>query len=475
MSLTVVGLVLLALCLRHAGDAARLAQLVLVAGVFEAAAAFVIGGFGLQPGLVPAGMLIMLVVAQYLAGRRSVAEAPTLHLMAPLVVLLAYGAVTAVLLPDAFAGRIIVWPQKFAGAAPEPLPLAPGQGNLNQVLYLAANVALAGAAALALGRAGTPWRALVRGYLLGGYIVIGIVAWELANRTLGVPYPAAILQSNPGWVIVEQSLGVLPRLQGPFAEPSALGFYMVGIAFACAALCLRGHVVMRADLLLVLAIAATFFSTSTTGIVALALGLPSMLLFAALRGRSTRLARLLRLLALPGGLALLLGSAAIVLRPELLGLMAEVVQTTLTKAQSDSFEERGAMNQVAWNAFLASGGLGIGWGSTRASSMLPGLLAGSGVVGALAVPWFAVRLGRAVRAARARAPEGHAARIALDAFGAALAGQLLAALLSAPMITTPIFFAQLGIAAAATIRLALEAAPRRVPRPVPGPLTLSAR
>jgi hypothetical protein len=475
VSPTVLGVVLVALCLRYAGDAARLVQIGLVAAVFEAAAAFVIGGFGLQPGLVPALAVIALVAGQYMTGRRSVAEGPGLHLMTPLLVLVAYAVVSAVLLPEAFAGRIIVWPQKFVGPAPEPLPLAPGQGNTNQVLYLMVNVALAGAVALALGRAGTPWRALVRAYLLGAYVVVGLVIWDFASRTIGLPFPTAMLHSNPGWAIVAQSLNGLPRLQGPFAEPSALAFYLVGVAFACTALCLRGHAIMRADLLLLMVIAATFFSTSTTGIAALAIGLPAMLGIAAMRGENPRLHRLVRMLALPGGIVLLAGAGLLVLKPGLVDMLVEVVDVTLNKTQSESFEERSAMNQDAWNAFLASGGLGVGWGSTRASSMLPGLMAGGGVVGAVAVLWFAVRLGRAARAARARAPDRHAACIALDAFGAALAGQLLAAALSAPMITTPIFFAQVGIVAAATIRLGIEAAARSREPYLGEPGALSAR
>ncbi|MBR0679049.1 hypothetical protein GXW74_00995 [Roseomonas eburnea] len=461
MSATLVGLTVLALCLRWAGDAGRLIQLVLVAGIFEAAAAFILGGFGLQPGLVPAAMLVALVGAQYLTGRRSVAELPTLYLMAPLLLLFAYAAVTAVLLPDAFAGRIIVWPQKFRGPIPEPLPLAPGQGNTNQVLYLAANVALACGTALALGRAGAVWNAVVRAYLFGGYLAVGIAAWEFASRTVGVPYPKELLQSNPSWGIVEQSLGSLPRLQSSFAEPSAFAFYLVGVAFACVALCLRGHRVMRADVLLVLVLVTAFLCTSTTGIAALVLGLPALLGSAALRGRKVELRRLLRRLALPGVAFVVLAAGLLAMRPQLLDVVEQVVVMTLNKGESESYAERGAMNQAAWSAFLESGGLGIGWGSTRASSAVPGLLSGAGVLGAIATVWFVARLRRAARLARATAPADHPARVVVDAFGAALAGQLLAALLSAPMITTPIFFAQIGAMTAAVIRMRLDTAARR--------------
>ena len=454
MSLTLLGIVVLAFCLRFAGAPHRLVQIVMVAGIFEAAAAAIIGSLGVQPGLVPGIMLVGLVAMQYAGGRRSVAEGQIFHILSPLLLLLGYGAVTAIVLPDFFAGQIIVWPQKLDAMAPEPRPLAPGQGNINQVLYLFANVCIAFAAALAMGRAVTPWRALVRAYLLGGYIVVLLAFWQFAARTVGVPFPDDILYSNPGWAIVEQNLGNLPRLQGPFPEPSALAFYLSGVALACTALCLHGHRVLRPDLLLVLCILVVFLSTSTTGAAALAIGLPLVLLGAAVRGQG-RLGRVTRVLALPAG-ALFVGALVLmVLRPEYMDVVADVIAASLGKTETESFIERSDMNQAAWDAFLASGGIGIGWGSTRASSMVAGLLAGAGVVGVVAALWCALRLRRAMRAARAY--PGHPAAVALDAFYAAMAGQLLAAVISAPMITTPIFFAQLGVVVAATARVAVDA------------------
>jgi hypothetical protein len=452
---TPIGIAVLALCVFAAGNATRLAQVILVAGVFEAAAAVIVGPLGVQPGLVPAAMLVALVGAQYLAGRRSPTEAPALRIMAPLLVMFAYAALTALLLPETFAGRIIVWPQKLDPLWSEPVPLAPGQGGMNQVVYLAANVALACAAALVFGRAGTAWAALVRAYLFGGWMVVGIAGWEFVARTLRLPFPRELFYSNPGWAIVEQNLGAMPRLQSTFAEPSALSFYLVGVAFACTGLCLRGRTVMRPDILLVVVLVAIFLSTSTTGIAAVVLGLPAMLAMAALRGRSVALRRLMRTLAMPLVAATLGGTALLVARPELLLQIGDVVATTLSKGESDSFAERSAMNAAAWDAFVASGGLGIGWGSTRASSVIPGLLAGAGVVGLVAVLWFALRLRQAVRVARRLPP--HPSAIAMDAFGAALAGQFLAALLSAPVITSQIFFVQLGILVAAAVRARIDA------------------
>jgi hypothetical protein len=452
---TPIGIVVLAFCVFAAGNATRLAQVILVAGVFEGTAGVILGPLGVQPGLLPAAALVALVGAQYLTGRRSPSEGPALRIMAPLLVMFAYAALTALLLPEVFAGRIIVWPQKLDPLWLQPVPLEPGQGNMNQVVYLAVNVGLTCAAALAFGRAGTAWAALVRAYLIGGWLVVGIAGWEFVARMLRLPFPRELFYSNPGWTIVEQHLGAMPRLQATFAEPSGLGFYLVGVAFACTGLCLRGRTVMRADVLLVLVLLVIFLSTSTTGIAAVALGLPAMLAMAALRGRRVALRRLMRTLAMPLVAATLGGTALLVLRPELLLQIGDVVSTTLSKGESDSFAERSAMNVAAWDAFVASGGLGIGWGSTRASSVIPGLLAGAGLVGLVAVPWFALRLRQAVRVARRLPPNPSA--IAMDAFGAALAGQFLAALLAAPVITSPIFFVQLGVLVAAAVRARIDA------------------
>ena len=47
-----------------------------------------------------------------------------------------------------------------------------------------------------------------------------------------MPFPYDIIQSNTGWAVVRQTIGSVPRMQGPFSEPSALAGYMTGITVA---------------------------------------------------------------------------------------------------------------------------------------------------------------------------------------------------------------------------------------------------
>ena len=73
-------------------------------------------------------------------------------------------------------------------------------------------------------------------------------------------------------------------------------------------------------------------------------------------------------LAAMAGAGLVVLAPLVILRPELLDLVQTVVDLTLSKGESESFVERQAMNELAWNAVAQSWGLGIGWGSTRSSS-----------------------------------------------------------------------------------------------------------
>lgn len=453
---TVLGLVVLPLTLLWSGRPERLVQLGIVCSVFEAGAAASLGGFGVPVGMVPALALLGHVGGQYLLGMRYPGEAAALRSVLPLLLLLAYALVATLLLPDAFAGRVIVFPQKIDPVATGPVPLAPGTGNLTQVAYLLINVLLTAAAAAMLTRRQIDWTGLLRAYLASGYLVFALSIWNFAARVAGVPFPSNILYSNPGWAIVEQSLGPVPRIQGPFPEPSSLGTYMSGVAFCALWLCVRQHDVMKPHILLGLAVLTVLLSTSTTGIATLALGLPVVLLYAMGRvdaGRLRRAALMLGALLLSGLVAL---GPIVVMQPELLDSVDIVLDETLSKRESDSFNERSEMNSLALDAAAASWGLGIGWGSTRTSSLLPGILAGAGVFGLAMVVWLFLRVGRLVR--RTNALPEHPAHAVLDGFSAALCGQLLATTLSAPTVTSVAFYLQIAAVVAGSIRIRMEAA-----------------
>ncbi|MBS0558661.1 MAG: hypothetical protein JSR21_01260 [Proteobacteria bacterium] len=460
MSITVLGAVLVPLSLLWAVNPVRLLQLALLAAVFEAAAALIFGGFGLQPAMVPGLLFLLYVILQYALGMRYPGEGQALRSLLPLVALMAYALLSIWLLPTAFAGQIMVWPQKIDPITPSYVPLAFSAGNITQTLYLLIDVAFTIAVAVFMSRAALRYERIIRAYLIGGYVVVALTFWQFANRVAGVPFPYEVLQSNPGWAIVEQAMGSVPRVQGPFSEPAALASYLAGLTFCCLWLCTRGYRTLRPDLLLALGMAAMMLSTSTTGIAILVAGLPMVVVFGTAGGDRRvigRLARLFGMLILGGMLVLV---PVLVMKPGLIASVQEVVDSTLTKQDSESYKDRSGLDEAALGTLSQTYGLGVGWGSFRASSLVPGLAANGGVFGLAMALLLLLRVSALIRGAR-RLCVDHGGQILMDGFAAAMCGQLAAALLSAPMISSLQFYLQLGCVVGVAARIRVDAHARR--------------
>jgi hypothetical protein len=466
MGITVLGLVLIPLSMLWALNPIRLLQLALMAAIFEAAAALILGGnFGLQPAMVPGLLFVAYVVMQYALGMRYPGEGQVLWAMTPLYGLLAYAVLSIFVLPQAFQGKIMVWPQRPDILNPGYVPLTFTSGNVTQSLYLALNVVIATCAALLVTRGSIPYRGILKAYLLGGYLAVFLAFWQFAARIAGVFFPWDIIQSNPGWAIVKQTIGPVPRIQGTFSEPAALAFYLSGLFFCCLWLNAQGHRIMRSNLLLGLAILAMLCSTSTTGLLTLAAGLPLITVFAALRGDAAAVGRLIKTMIALVGIGLLVIGPVFILKPSLQDSVHQVYVATMSKGDSESYQERSGLDAAAVATIGQTGGLGVGWGSFRCSSLVPGLLANSGIFGVLMVVWLTFRMGVLVQRAKAQGPN-HPGKIVIDGFIAAMCGQLAAAVLSSPTIGSLAFFLQLGCATGTAARIAGEARQRRTaPRP----------
>ena len=455
MQITVLGLVLVPLSLIWAFNPLRLLQLGLIAAIFEAAAAVVLGSFGLQPAMVPGLLFIAYIVMQYALGMRYPGEGTVFRTMLPLLALLFYAVLSAKIMPDTFAGQITVWPQRQDLLAPGPVPLAFTFGNVTQSLYLTIDVAISLAVALFLTRSAVPYNRIIGAYMAGGYAVIFLVFWQLANSVVGVPYPDDVLHSNPGWAIVDQTIGSVPRMQGPFSEPAALSVHLSGMALCCLWLSVRGYRVMQPNLLLALSIVGVMLSTSTTGIVTLVIGLPTVLAMASVGGEPGALGRVGKTVGTLLVSGLLVVGPILILKPSLADSINTVVEATLNKGESESYNDRTATDVSALDTVSETYGLGVGWGSFRSSSLIPGLLANGGVFGVAMVLWLLVRIYRLGKDGRAAA-NSHPGRILVDGFSASMCGQIAAALLSAPMITSLVFYMQLGCVIGVLARMAIE-------------------
>ena len=456
MGVTLLGLVLIVMSLRWIADPLRLLQLAIVCSIFEAAAAMVIGGtMGLQPAMVPALLFVTYVALQYCLGMRYPGEGQVIWTMMPLLGLVAYALFSIFVLPQAFEGKIMVWPQRPDLIDPGYVPLAFTSGNVTQSMYLLFDVVVATCAALVATRPSVPYRSLLRAYLLGGYIAVGFAFWDFGSRTVGLPFPDSIIRSNPGWQIVRQVIGSVPRIQGTFSEPAGLAFYLSGLVFCCLWLKAQGYQVMRINLLLSLAILAMLCSTSTTGLLTLALGVPLLTVLSALRKDRAATKRLIRTIIGILVVGCVTIGPAFILKPSLRTDLHQVYIATISKTHSNSYDQRSGLDAGAMAAMIHTGGLGVGWGSYRASSLVPDILANGGIFGLLMVIWGTWRIGVIVRRSRAQAPD-HTGIVVVRGFVAAVCGQLAAALLSSPTIGSVAFFLELGCLIGVAVRIGME-------------------
>jgi hypothetical protein len=193
------------------------------------------------------------------------------------------------------------------------------------------------------------------------------------------------------------------------------------------------------------------------------IGLPIVLAIASIGGDPAALGRIGKTSAflLLGGVIVL--GPILILKPSLLNSIDTVVAETLNKGDSDSFNDRTAADTGALDTVGKTYGLGVGFGSYRSSSLIPGLLANAGVFGVAMVLWLIMRVVRLGSRGR-RASPGHPGQILVDGFSASLCSSFGAALISAPMIASLAFFLQLGCVIGVLARMSIEPRLRVVPR-----------
>lgn len=460
MGLTAFSFILLPLCFVWAMSPDRLLKTMAIAAVFEAAAAVTLGSFGVQPGLVPALVFMAFMLLQLLLGARFAALSAVWNVTRPFVLMTVWAVIASFLMPRAFEGQVFVWPQR-ATLPYVIIPLEPSPTNINQDIYLVLNCMFLVLAAVYLSRSRLSLAPFLRAYLMSGFVVAAVAAWQFANRVAGVPYPEDLFYSNPGWAILtEQSIGGMPRINGPFSEPSSLGGYMASIVCAAGWMLLQGCRDRMLTLLIIVGLLSMALSTSTTGFAVLAVVCVLVPGFAVLRG-SVRLMTQIMKVAVP---VVLFGSAlfftASLLVPSFQKTITEVVDGTLNKKQSSSYDDRTGTDLDSLTAMVDTYGLGVGWGSNRSSSLLPGLLAQVGIPGILCLSWFGLGLTRQVRAAHRLGCTAEQSQV-LDGCCGGIVGFLLGALISAPTINSMTFYFLLALLIACSTQVKLAAQVKR--------------
>ena len=363
--------------------------------LFGAAAGVIfdnLGGVNLMLAHIMLGFLALGVVLN----RRSLAAG--LDALAPgrpgfwLMLVVGYGAISAIFLPRLFLGATMVYAVSRGGdptLGPVALPLAPVSGNVSQMFYILSDLVCFFACSAATStRSG--FTTLCVATLAAGALNIAFAMLDYATFAAGAGDALAFMRNATYRMLDDNEVLGYKRIVGSFSEASSFATATLGFFGFTARLALAGRYLKFTAPIALGSVAALLASTSTTGYVGLAVAVLALYLGAARSAfRGTRsVAGVAFLCAGPPLFAAVVAAAMLDS-----GLWAEVMkmvnETVLAKASSDSGEERGAWNTVALSAFRDTYFLGAGVGSVRAASFPVAVLASIGAPGALLfLPFF---------------------------------------------------------------------------------------
>jgi hypothetical protein len=460
MGLTLFSIVLFPLCLLCIWKPDRLLQLVLMAGVFPAAAAVTAGGLGVQPNLVPAILFMGYVVLQLLLGARYPGARQSIALLTLFIIVTLYAIIGSIVFPRMFEDLLYVWPQKIDVIGGRVL-LEPSSANVTQDFYIGINTVFLVLAAAFMTRTRFVPTNLIAAFYWSGLVASVIVFWQEAHRLAGVPFPETFFYSNPGWaVLTTQSFGPVPRINGSFAEPAAAASFLCSIVYSSAWSIVRGHASVLARIVLPVALLAAVLTTSTTGFATLAIGAAIMVVYCLGSGNAKLISRTFLAAVLVVGIVAIGALAITSLAPQVVKAAGTVMTATMSKTDSTSYNDRTSTDLDSLELGVSTYGLGTGWGSNRSSSLLPGLISEVGFVGVAGLLAFNVILFRHRQACKRLGADPQDLFV-LDAAGAGLLGRLIAIGLSGPTIGAVDFYALLALLVATAVRIELRAGATR--------------
>jgi hypothetical protein len=367
-----------------------------------------------------------------------------------LVSLMIYVAIGSWLFPRLFAGQTGTFVQSKTRQGVIEASLSPVSANISQTGYFI----LGGLTAIAIcvlllhkDRIGQ----VRRGFFLWCILHAGMGLIDLMGKLAGTGDLLLVIRTANYAMLTEQVQAGFFRIAGAYSEASAFG----GVSLACLSFC---YVYWRktgsrlARWLSVLLLVLLLLSTSSTAYVSLAvLSLPVAFSVARsfLSGRVT-VDEILMVVLLATGVCTVL---AVSLYDE--GILDPITQlidsTVINKGSSASGQERAYWNTKSLQSFVDTSGLGIGFGSSRASSWPIAVVSQLGLVGSLMMTTLLVVVIRGLgRLKRYVDPETDAVVSSVRA--CALAGIVAGSISGGSADPGMVFFIALAVIAASRVR-----------------------
>ena len=313
-----------------------------------------------------------------------------------LALFVGYATVATLFFPAIFAGQTEVFSigREANSDGIVSAPLAPGTGNLSQLMRMYLSVAGFAVAHAAMRRrpdAGLALRAMQAATLV--HLALGLA--DILTNAAGLTHLMEPIRTANYALTLGQKMGGLNRMIGGFPEASAYGFFSMGMLGFWLSYWFSYRGTSRAPaVFLAIAVFEVLRCTSSSAYVA-AVGL--LITFAVVNsvraGAGGYLsARSATIIFTVLALLPLMAAGAYMAYALLPGVTEFVDRSLLTKLSSDSGTERMSWNAQALRNFADTLGLGAGLGSVRASNWVVACLACTGLIGTFAFLAFAARL-----------------------------------------------------------------------------------
>ena len=323
------------------------------------------------------------------------------------VALAGYACGSALIMPRLFAGETNVFVASRDIGVVE-VALTPGNGNLTQTCYFVLG-SMTFLAVIAFVGAGGRFGVLRRAFLTWAAVDAAGGLIDIAGKTVGAGDLLAPIRTASYAFLTDVEHEGFSRIAGTYSEASAFAIgSLPALAFAFTDWRRTGSRfsgAVAASLLGLLVLSTS--STAYAGLSMLGLVVAVQLARSLLKGQvRTEDA----LVVIGGAVALTAAIGLMVWDPHKLDAVAHLFQgTVVDKLQSESGQERFHWNERSLVSFLDTWGIGVGFGSSRASNWLVAVVSQLGVVGSLLQMLLLLPLLRGEQARDGRAARPQAA------------------------------------------------------------------
>ncbi len=367
-----------------------------------------------------------------------------------LVFLMLYAVVGAWLFPRLFAGQTSAFVQSKTRSGVIEASLGPVSANISQTGYFV----LGGLAAISIcvlllhkDRIDQ----IRRGFFLWCFLHAGMGLLDLLSKLAGAGDVLRIIRTANYVMLTEHVEAGFSRIAGSYSEASAFG----GVSLACLSFCYvywrktKSRMAQGLSLVLLILIVLSTSSTAYVGLAVLCLPVAFSVMRSLLSGRvATEEILIITVLSL--GVCTVL--AIVLYNEKMLDPVTHLIDTTLiNKSSSASGQERTYWNVKSLQSFFDTSGLGIGIGSSRASSWPIAVISQLGLVGSLMMATLVAVVARGLGRLRPFV-DSETDAVASSVRACALAGIVAGSLASGTPDPGMVFFIALAVIAASRVR-----------------------